>query len=860
MYHATMTEPRGSEKLEKTTSNGSHADSLPPPPYTDVYKHSFHSSHDPESIELTAETPYHVRDDGRIDVDFNSRAVRTLSRLLPSGPTNDTELAPPAYDFTQALAWDIKLNIVIQVVGSRGDVQPFIALGSELQKYGHRVRLATHDMFANFVRKAGLEFYPIGGDPASLMAYMVKNPSLMPSVKTMMSGEIGRKRQMVAEMLSGCWDSCVLPDPLTQEPFVADAIIANPPSFAHVHCAQALGIPVHLMFTMPWTSTRAFPHPLANLANVDGDHAVANFVSYHVVEWMTWQGLGNVINDWRESIQLEPINLLDGPALAKMLRVPFTYCWSPALVPKPRDWPEYIDVCGFFFRDTPKYTPPSDLANFLSAGPPPVYIGFGSIVLDDPAKMLATIVEAVRAAGVRAIISKGWSDLGGDVGENIYYIGDCPHEWLFPRMAAVVHHGGAGTTACGIKNGIPTLVCPFFGDQPFWGHMIASAGAGPEPLSPREMTPATLAEAIRFLMREETAVAAKAIAERMKAEDGVRAAVDSFHRHLPVEAMKCDLIPDQPAVWSLKSGSKKVKLSKLAAEVLTSQHSRLRKELKTYQSKPVTIEPTRWDPLSGGASAVMATTIDLTGCITGMVTKPVQAYGDERRRQDRADKLDAMIDSQRLAEPDHKSSSASIRTGTSGRFRESRTSPGGQAALASVKSIGNFAPTALKGMTVDIPMAITEGLRTAPRHYGDKVRDNGKVTGVGSGFAVAGKTFAWGMIDGVSDLVVQPYKECKKNGAAGIATGLGKGMAGMVTKTGAGMFGVLAYPAAGIAKSVRFAVHNRTRKLVDLQRREEGEWLVSNQKWSGSEVSGLIESFHALESSKGQATGAKNTK
>lgn len=93
-----------------------------------------------------------------------------------------------------------------------------------------------------------------------------------------------------------------------------------------------------------------------------------------------------------------------------------------------------------------------------------MYIGFGSIVLDDPAKMLATIVEAVRAAGVRAIISKGWSDLGRDVGENIYYIGDCPHEWLLPRMAAVVHHGGAGTTACGIKNGIPTLVCPFFGE------------------------------------------------------------------------------------------------------------------------------------------------------------------------------------------------------------------------------------------------------------------------------------------------------------------------------------------------------------------------------------------------------------
>ncbi|KEQ93670.1 glycosyltransferase family 1 protein [Aureobasidium subglaciale EXF-2481] len=798
-------------------------------------------------------------DDGRIDIDYNSRLVRTFSNFFPSTVPEDSQSAPPDYDFKvpPSQTWDIKLNLVIQVVGSRGDVQPFIALGCELQKYGHRIRLATHDMFASFVRKAGLEFYPIGGDPASLMAYMVKNPSLMPSMKTMMSGEIGRKRQMVAEMLSGCWDSCILPDTLTDEPFVADAIIANPPSFAHVHCAQALGIPVHLMFTMPWSATRAFPHPLANLSNVDGDHAAANYLSYHVVEWMTWQGLGDVINDWRESIQLEPINLLDGPALAKMLRVPFTYCWSPALVPKPRDWPEYIDVCGFFFRDTPKYTPKSDLADFLAAGPPPVYIGFGSIVLDDPAKMLATILEAVKISGVRAIISKGWSELGGDAGENIYYIGDCPHEWLFPRMAAVVHHGGAGTTACGIKNGIPTLVCPFFGDQPFWGHMIASAGAGPEPLAPRDMTGITLAEAIRFLIRDETKAAAMAIAQRMESEEGVRAAVDSFHRHLPVEMMKCDLIPDQPAAWIVKSGRKQIKMSKMAVEVITSQRSGLRKDLKTYQSKPITIEPTRWDPLSGGASAVLATSMDLTGCITGMVTQPIKVYGDEKRRQNRADAIGALVDGQRLDVPDLKSSGASIRTTTSTNSRRSERSAGGQAALAGVKSIVNFAPKALKGMTVDIPMAITEGLRTAPRHYGDNVRDNGKVTGVGSGFAVAGKTFAWGMIDGISGVVVQPYKEGKKSGASGVATGLGRGLAGLATKTGAGMFGMFAYPAAGIAKSVRSAVYSRTRKLVEAQRGAEGQWMAEHQKWSASEVAALMEKFDALGSQDGRRAKGK---
>jgi UDP:flavonoid glycosyltransferase YjiC (YdhE family) len=161
----------------------------------------------------------------------------------------------------------------------------------ELQRHGHRVRLATHDTFCDFVRASGLEFFPVGGDPAELMAYMVKNPGLIPSMESLRAGDIQKKRKMVAEMLEGFWRSCVEPDPVTQTPFVADAIIANPPSFAHVHCAQALGVPLHLMFTMPWTSTRSFCHPLANLkAGGDISQEVANYVSYLTVEWMTWQG------------------------------------------------------------------------------------------------------------------------------------------------------------------------------------------------------------------------------------------------------------------------------------------------------------------------------------------------------------------------------------------------------------------------------------------------------------------------------------------------------------------------------------------------------------------------------------------
>ena len=461
------------------------------------------------------------------------------------------------------------MNIVIQAVGSRGDVQPFVALGQELQTYGHRVRLATHNTFEVFVKRSNLEFYPIGGDPKELMAYMVKNPGLIPSMKSLREGDIDRKRKMITEILDGCWKSCVEADLDTQEPFVADAIIANPPSFAHIHCAQALGIPLHMMFTMPWSSTRAFPHPLANFKVGEIDPALINYASYGIVEFLTWQGLGDIINKFRASLDLEPVPTTVGTALAETLEVPFTYCWSPALVPKPADWPSHIDVCGFFFREPPPYEPPAIIVKFLEAGPPPVYVGFGSIVLEDPAKMTSLILEAVQLCGVRAIISRGWSNLGDglpDESGDVLFIGDCDHEWLFQHVTAVVHHGGAGTAACGLKNACPTLVVPFFGDQPFWGDMIAEAGAGPRPIPHKQLSSQNLVDAIQFCLAPETKSAARRISNQMAEEQGVKAAVQSFHANLPFEAIPCNIMHDLPAAWIYKKAP--VRLSKLVAQIL----------------------------------------------------------------------------------------------------------------------------------------------------------------------------------------------------------------------------------------------------------------------------------------------------
>ena len=238
-----------------------------------------------------------------------------------------------------------RMNIVIHVVGSRGDVQPFIPLGQILRdKYGHRVRLATHPAFKSFVEGNGLEFFSIGGDPAQLMAFMVKNPSLMPNMQTITSGEIGRQRRGMYEILNGCWRSCIEsgngmeeldysrifinPCETHDRPFIADAIIANPPSFAHVHCAERLGVPLHLMFTMPWSPTQSFPHPLATIHHSNAEPSMANLVSYALVDMMTWQGLGDIVNRFRTKVLgLEPLSLMWAPGMIARLRIPFTYCW-----------------------------------------------------------------------------------------------------------------------------------------------------------------------------------------------------------------------------------------------------------------------------------------------------------------------------------------------------------------------------------------------------------------------------------------------------------------------------------------------------------------------------------------------------
>jgi hypothetical protein len=384
-----------------------------------------------------------VLDDGRVDISFRhihfplqefleKRHAKYAARIDAQDdrakPKPRRHAKQPALPDIGAFAAVPRMNLAILITGSRGDVQPFIALGQVLQKppYSHRVRICTHPVFQSFVEENGLEFFSMGGDPAKLMAYMVKNPGILPSRESVRAGDIHSRRMDIAEMLEGSWRGCTQAgDGVTEidlvahahdedvllslpPPFVADAIIANPPSYAHIHIAEKLAVPLHIMFTMPWSPTGAFPHPLANVDASKVDSRLANLFSYKRMDLLTWEGLADLINRFREkTLFLDPVTPIWGHELLPRLNVPFTYCWPEVLIPKPRDWPEHITISGFWFLSlASSFKPEPTLQEFLDAGPPPIYIGFGSIVVDNPEELTQMVFDAIKKAGGKHVVAK----------------------------------------------------------------------------------------------------------------------------------------------------------------------------------------------------------------------------------------------------------------------------------------------------------------------------------------------------------------------------------------------------------------------------------------------------------------------
>lgn len=820
--------------------------------------------------------------DGRVDIHVNEHTPRLIGLFkhmqppgIPSsGELEGTDRADLHIPKDEVKKIPLQLNLVIQVIGSRGDIQPFLALGKELKAHGHRVRLATHMAFREFVLEGGLEFFNIGGDPAELMAFMVKNPGLLPGLKSIRSGAIQRRRREMREIFNGCWKSCfetgdgtylhqIKDDPWSdsldyrRRPFVADAIIANPPSLAHIHCAQRLGIPLHIMFTMPWSPTQSFPHPLATVHNQNCKRTVANLVSYGIVDMMVWEGLGDILNTLRKkTLALQPLDSFTAPSLLHRLRVPHTYLWSPALLPKPPDWADNIDVCGFgFLPPETSYTPPTEIDRFLKAGPTPIYVGFGSIVVDNPIKLTEIVFKAVQESGQRALVSKGWGGLGADevdVPDNILIIGNCPHDWLFRQVSCVIHHGGAGTTAAGLAHGRPTIIVPFFGDQQFWGDIVARAGAGPAPIPYKRLNVQNLSDAIEKALEASTLKRAQAIAMDMQEEAGVQHGVRSFYRHLDVQSLRCSIFPNRPAAWHLKHTH--INLSAYAATVLV-------KSGKLSPDMLVLHRPKEYDTFRDPAGPLTASAQLLVGTIpslmTGLVDAPrmilldfmsaVREVGHPREHFNRHEACRAVLSS-----PDHSSREDSEESGQSQvedeeyddqvpseestqpniADEEHETHVNDSITSSSIERKRSLQQVQAKPMSssmkpsksrkvniiyeasyhgskmsknflrliillpTDVSLSMARGFHNAPKLYHDPtVKDIPQVTSIRSGLRASLKELEDGFYYGVTGLVTHPRDGFKDDGAMGLLKGCGKAVGGVFLKPTAGTWNMLAISA-----------------------------------------------------------------
>lgn len=426
------------------------------------------------------------------------------------------------------------LTFTMLTIGSRGDVQPYIALAKALQADGHRVRIATHAEFGDWIIGHGIEFNEIGGDPAELMRICVENGTF--TVSFLREG-VTKFRNWLDDLLASAWRACQ----------GSDVIIECPSAIAGIHVAEALQVPYFRAFTMPWTRTRAYPHAFAVPNKKAGGNY--NYMSYVIFDQMFWRASSFQINRWRKNLLgLKPTNF----DKLEQHKVPFIYNFSPSLVPRPLDWFEWIHVTGFWFLDNPdnssskKWEPPEDLVAFIRRARASkrklVYIGWGSIVVPDAEAMTRCVLQAVQKSGVCAILSKGWSDrlsadpkkvsaaLDPSLVEDVFQVTSVPHDWLFPQIDAACHHGGAGTLGASLRAGLPTVVKPYFGDQFFWGQQIESLGVGS---CVRRLTVDTLASAlITATTNAKQIERARKLGEQIRAEDGIGNAVKAIYRDL----------------------------------------------------------------------------------------------------------------------------------------------------------------------------------------------------------------------------------------------------------------------------------------------------------------------------------------
>jgi sterol 3beta-glucosyltransferase len=410
------------------------------------------------------------------------------------------------------------MRITILTTGSRGDVQPMIALGGGLARAGHRVRLATDPLFAESITAYGLEFFPMRCNiqQAGTILEQGQGGSRLRFAQAAVQGLL----TLMAELNDNAWAACQ----------GSEAIVYHPGVIGAHYMAAKLGVPSFPAYLQPFFPTSVFPSPLLGGNPRLRLPGALNRMTHHLMNQIFWQLARRAVGRWgsRQGMQAA----FWGPfKQQRRRRIPLLHAYSPHVVPPPADWPRRLHVTGYWFLDNPAdWQPPPALHEFLAAGPPPLYIGFGSMPNAQAAATTRLVLEAVARSGQRAILATGEGalDLTGQVApKDVLVVQAAPHDWLFPQMSGVVHHGGAGSTAAGLRAGKPTLVVPFLGtEQLYWGRRVEALGAGPPPIPVGKLAAGELSVQLRTLATDQGMHRrAAALGEVIRREDGVSAAV-----------------------------------------------------------------------------------------------------------------------------------------------------------------------------------------------------------------------------------------------------------------------------------------------------------------------------------------------
>jgi sterol 3beta-glucosyltransferase len=412
------------------------------------------------------------------------------------------------------------MQITIIAGGSRGDVQPYVALGKGLKEAGHKVRVLAPLDYQDLITAYGLEFFDMGGGVKTMAQSQIQDIAEQGNIlKILAVTGKGAQQLAIQSALNGlvaCQGS--------------DLILAGFTGLSNgVALAEKLRVPLLQTYLMPFTPTSEFPSVLTPKLPQARLSRWSNGLSHRFAQQMMWQMLRSADTKARTKVlKMKPASFWGPFASLQRESLPILYGYSPQVISPPADWPNYIHVTGYWFLEPHTgWEPPKDLVNFLHAGPPPVYIGFGSMLSRKPEETTDLVLKALAHTGQRAVLSSGWGGIKkGNFPETVFMTGSIPHSWLFPKMAAVVHHGGAGTTGAGLCAGIPSIITPFFGDQPFWGHRVYELRVGTKPIPRKRLTAENLAEAIHIAVTDPTIRKNAAhLGEIIRAEDGVARAV-----------------------------------------------------------------------------------------------------------------------------------------------------------------------------------------------------------------------------------------------------------------------------------------------------------------------------------------------